>query len=150
MACLFCEIAAGRREASIVHADPVCVAFMDIHPVSDGHVLVVPRRHAALLGELEPAERAHVLEVATAIRQALPGAGLVAEGANLLLNDGAAANQHVPHLHVHVIPRQRGDSLGVAWRFASRMFDVFGRARKRARLEARAARIREALGSADG
>ena len=149
MSCLFCEIAAGRREASVVHADPLCVAFMDIHPVSDGHVLVVPRRHVSLLGELEPAERAHVLEATSVIRQALPRAGLAAEGANFLLNDGAAANQHVPHLHMHVIPRTRGDSLGVAWRFASRMFDVFGRARKRARLEACAARIREALASAD-
>ncbi len=150
MACLFCEIAGGRREASLVHADDVCLAFMDIHPVSEGHVLVVPRRHAALLGELTAHERAHVFDIAARIRGALPRAGLAADGANLLVNDGVAANQHVPHLHVHVIPRTRGDGLGVAWRFASRMFDVFGRARKRARLEACAARLREALAARGG
>ena len=149
MTCPFCEIAGGRRESSLVHADDLCLAFMDIHPVNEGHVLVVPRRHAALLGELMVQERAHLFEIAARIRAALPRAGVAADGANLLVNDGAAANQHVPHLHVHVIPRTRGDGPGVAWRFASRMFDVFGPARRRAGLEACAARIREAL-LADG
>lgn len=145
MVCLFCEIASGRREASIVHSDAVCMAFMDLHPVCEGHVLVIPRRHAERLDALDAHERGRVVELATAVRVAQARAGFAAEGANLLLNDGAAANQPVPHLHLHVVPRRRGDGLKIGWRFATRMLDFFGRASRRARLEAVASRLRAAM-----
>jgi histidine triad (HIT) family protein len=149
MGCLFCEIAAGRREASIVHSDEVCIAFMDLHPVCEGHVLVIPRRHAERIDALDARERGRVMEIATAVRVAQSRAGFAAEGANLLLNDGAAANQHVPHLHVHVVPRRRGDGLKIGWRFATRMLDVFGRASRRARLDASASKLRAAMAAPD-
>lgn len=129
-----------------MHADADCVAFMDIHPVSEGHVLVVPRRHAGHLGELSGAEQARLFQVASAVRAAQVRAGLGREGANLLLNDGPAANQHVPHVHLHVVPREAGDTARVGWRVVARMgFDRFGGARRRDRLEAAAAAIRAAL-----
>jgi histidine triad (HIT) family protein len=67
--------------------------------------------------------------------------GLARDGANLLLNDGSAANQHIPHLHLHLIPRCRGDRLRVLGRFAARMFNLFGRRQRRALLDSLAAEL---------
>ena len=142
MHCIFCEIATGERAASMVWEDDVCLAFMDIYPVRAGHVLVIPRRHAVLLTELEAVEQARVFEVATAVRAAARDVGWGAQGANLMLNDGAAANQHVRHVHVHVLPRQPGDSLRVWWAFARRMLNVFGSRDSRSGLDEQAARLR--------
>jgi diadenosine tetraphosphate (Ap4A) HIT family hydrolase len=115
--CLFCEILAGREPASVVHRDSRSCAFMDIHPVNPGHVLVIPTSHAALLAELDPERGADLFRlgqrVAAAIRRSDPGC----EGVNLLLADGAAAGQEIFHVHLHVIPRHRGDGSG--FRFGS-------------------------------
>ncbi len=142
MSCIFCEIAAGARAASMVWEDDCCLAFMDLHPVRAGHVLVIPRRHAVLLTDLDQDEQARVFAVAGAIRAASHDAGWGTEGANLMLNDGVAANQHIRHVHVHILPRQRGDGLKVWWAFARRMLNVFGSAGSRSGLNAQAERLR--------
>ena len=143
--CLFCAIVRGEAPGSIVHADAHCVAFLDIHPVRPGHALVVPRRHAVFLHELAPDERAALLEAAARIGVAQGAAGLPRAGGTLLVNDGPAAGQHVPHVHVHVIPRARGDLPAVVRAYAGRIFTRFGRAADRTALDALAARIRAHL-----
>jgi histidine triad (HIT) family protein len=111
--CLFCEIVAGRREAARVHEDAGTVAFLDHRPLFPGHVLLVPRAHHVLLGDLpsdqvEPLFRAARL-LSRAVREALE-----AEGTFLAINNGVS--QSVPHLHVHVVPRKKGDGLkGFFW-----------------------------------
>ena len=107
--CIFCDIISGLAPASFVHQDDLCVAFMDIHPVNPGHVLVVPRSHAALLTELDEASAGHLMQVAQQVDAALRRTGLKCEGVNLFLADGRAAGQDVFHVHLHVFPRFQGD-----------------------------------------
>lgn len=110
--CIFCEILAGRAEASFVHRDEVCSAFMDVRPVNPGHLLVVPNRHAASLGEVAPDEWARVAEVGRRLAGAVRRSGVKCEGVNLHLADGEAAGQEVFHVHLHVLPRFGNDGFG--------------------------------------
>jgi histidine triad (HIT) family protein len=114
--CVFCRIVDGRGEASIVASSDGAVAFLDLQPVTPGHVLVVPRAHAAHLADVEDADGAAVWSLAARVAAGLRAAGL-AEGVNLLLADGAVTWQTVWHVHLHVVPRRRGDGLRLlaAW-----------------------------------
>ncbi|MGC0362386.1 histidine triad (HIT) family protein [Rhodococcus sp. 27YEA15] len=113
MNCIFCAVIAGEADASIVYDDANVVAFMDIRPFTPGHLLVVPKRHGAGLAQLDPADGAHVFAVAQKIATALRTGPLPVDGVNLHLSDGAAAGQEVFHVHLHVIPRNRGDGFGL-------------------------------------
>ncbi|MGC4116038.1 MAG: HIT family protein [Myxococcales bacterium] len=111
--CVFCSIVAGEAKASIVYQDEATLAFLDSRPLFPGHVLVVPRPHVANLLEL-PLDQAPAL-VATAQRvaRALETA-LGCQGSFVALNN--KVSQSVPHLHVHVVPRTKGDGLkGFFW-----------------------------------
>jgi histidine triad (HIT) family protein len=107
--CVFCAIAAGSAPASIVYDDADLLAFMDIRPVTPGHLLVVPKRHAPFLVDLDEATGARMFSVAMRLAQAVRASGLRCEGINLFLADGEAAFQEVFHAHLHVIPRFAGD-----------------------------------------
>ena len=111
--CLFCGIVAGTVPAQIVLDDEVAVAFLDARPVFKGHVLVAPRQHYVTLPDL-PADLVGPLfsRVQRLSAAALPALG--AEGSFVALNN--TVSQSVPHLHVHVVPRTRGDGLrGFFW-----------------------------------
>lgn len=107
--CIFCDIVSGKADASIVYEDDVCIAFMDIQPITTGHVLVIPREHATNLSELSAETGGHIFRVAQQVAAALRESPIHCEGANLFLADGAAAGQDVFHVHLHVIPRYAGD-----------------------------------------
>jgi histidine triad (HIT) family protein len=107
--CIFCEILAGKTPANFVYRDELCAAFMDIRPVNPGHILVIPTRHAILLPELDEASIRQMLFTAQQVDAAIRASGLKCEGVNLFLADGRAAGQDVMHVHLHVIPRFRGD-----------------------------------------
>jgi len=107
--CVFCDIVAGRAPASIVHEDEIALAIMTIGPVNPGHVLILPKQHAALLADLDAATAAHLFALATRVAAAIRRSGVRCEGINLFLADGEAAGQEIPHLHLHVFPRFRGD-----------------------------------------
>jgi histidine triad (HIT) family protein len=94
---------------------------MDIHPVNPGHVLVVPRQHAILLTELDPEAAGHIFQVAQRIDSAVRSSIARCEAVNLFLADGRAAGQDVMHVHLHVIPRYKGD--GHHLRFSPAYFD---------------------------
>ena len=108
--CIFCAIASGDGPAEIIEEDEHTVAFMDINPWTRGHSLVIPRRHAKNIFEIEDDELAHVMtavkRLATRIRDTLQ-----CDGINLLNSAEAAAWQTVFHFHVHVIPRYEDDPL---------------------------------------
>jgi histidine triad (HIT) family protein len=112
--CLFCKIVAGEIPAQIVHEDDRTVAFMDINPGSRGHLLVVPRRHARDLLEIDQEDLAATMGAAQRMA-ARVGERLDADGVNLLNCCGSAAWQTVFHFHVHVIPRYDGDPLRLPW-----------------------------------
>lgn len=136
--CVFCAIMSGTAEVSLVHEDETVVAFMDLRPVTTGHLLVVPRAHLVHLGDLPAVLGAHLFTVAQSLAAALRASGLPCEGINLFLADGEAAGQDVFHAHLHVIPRTRGDGFGVV---------ADSRVRPRPELDAAAAAVRSGLGS---
>ncbi len=107
--CIFCKIINNEVPASIVYADEFCLAFMDIQPVTPGHVLVVPRQHVTGLGDLSPEIGGHLFQVGQKIAAGLRKSSIRCEGINFFLADGAVALQTVFHVHVHVIPRFVGD-----------------------------------------
>jgi histidine triad (HIT) family protein len=137
--CVFCAIAHGSGDASLLHEDDSVIAFMDIRPVYDGHLLVVPRQHSMLLNEVEPHTLTRVWEVVTLLNSALRESGLPCDGVNVFVADGEAAGQEVPHVHVHLIPRTVGD------RFGFKFPPGYGREPSRERLDEQAAMIRAAL-----
>ena len=113
MDCLFCRIVAGEAEAHVVLDEPDVVGFLDVRPVFKGHVLLVPRRHVDTLVEL-PDEL--VVPLFTAARRTadVVRTALGAQGSFVAMNN--VVSQSVPHLHVHVVPRTKGDGLrGFFW-----------------------------------
>jgi histidine triad (HIT) family protein len=111
--CIFCRIVRGFEPASIVYSDEKVLTFTDIQPVNLGHVLIIPKGHVAQLSELDEETGAQMFRVAMRISASLRRSEVKCEGINLLLADGEAACQGVFHVHLHVIPRFRGDDFGV-------------------------------------
>jgi len=109
--CVFCRIVEGSAEASTVYSDKIVLAFMDIHPVNQGHVLVIPKRHASNLAELDEKTGGHLFKVAMRVVGSIKRSGLKCEGVNFHLADGEVAGQDVAHVHLHVIPRFKRDGV---------------------------------------
>lgn len=111
--CLFCAIAAGSEPASIVFRDDRLCAFLDRTPLFKGHVLIVPRAHADNLHDLPDIDASGIFQAARRVVRALEE-GLQAQGAFVAVNH--RVSQSVPHLHLHVVPRTKGDGLrGFFW-----------------------------------
>ena len=112
--CLFWKIAAGDIPATRVYEDERTIAFMDINPGTRGHLLVIPREHAADLLEIDPKDLAAVALTAKTMAQRVKD-NLAADGVNLINSCGPVAWQTVFHFHMHVIPRYEGDTLRLPW-----------------------------------
>ena len=111
--CVFCDIAAGRSEADLVLEDEHCLGFLDIRPLFPGHCLLIPRIHVETLPELAPELITPLFLNAQRLSKAVPAA-LDAQGTFIAMNN--KVSQSVPHLHVHVVPRNRKDGLkGFFW-----------------------------------
>jgi histidine triad (HIT) family protein len=128
-ACIFCRIVAKQAPAHVVIEDDATLAFMDIFPVADGHVLVIPKAHASNLLDTQPADLAAVItrsrQIARAIREVL-----APDGIGVFQLNGTAAGQTVFHYHMHLIPRKQGDALQVHSRTAgdpARLAELAGR-----------------------
>jgi histidine triad (HIT) family protein len=112
-ACTFCAIVAGETPAHVVLDDEVAVGFLDVRPVFPGHVLLVPRDHHETLADLPPDQLAPLFERVQRLSVAVPEA-MGAVGTFVAMNN--KVSQSVPHLHVHVVPRTKGDGLrGFFW-----------------------------------
>ena len=111
--CVFCSIVAGDVPADAVLDEPEFLAFLDRRPVFKGHVLLVPREHVGTLPDLPAELRDGLLGAAQRLAAAVVD-GLGAQGSFVAMNN--VVSQSVPHLHVHVVPRTRGDGLrGFFW-----------------------------------
>jgi histidine triad (HIT) family protein len=112
--CIFCHIAAGQAPAERLYENDATVAFMDINPATDGHCLVIPRRHADDIWSLDPEDGVAVWRtvhrVARVVRDALG-----AEGLNLLVANGRVPFQTIFHYHVHAVPRYAYDDIHLPW-----------------------------------
>ncbi|MFP6578395.1 MAG: HIT family protein [Myxococcota bacterium] len=138
--CIFCAIVAGLAPAARVFDDDDCLAFMDIQPLARGHVLVIPKRHAENLFDLETDEAAAVARTAKQLAHALRTV-LEPEGLRLFQLNGAAAGQTVFHYHMHLLPRNADEpDVNPAALHGRKPAD-------RAELEELAGRIRTALDS---
>ena len=111
--CVFCSIVSGELEADRVLEDDVLVAFLDRRPLFKGHVLLVPRDHVVTLPDLPAALRDPFLAAGQRLAAAMVDA-LGAQGSFVAMNN--TVSQSVPHLHLHVVPRTKGDGLrGFFW-----------------------------------
>jgi histidine triad (HIT) family protein len=140
--CVFCAVVAGRAEASVVVEDETVVVWMDLNPVTHGHLLVVPRTHAVGLEDLDALTSAHVWSVGHRMAKVLRRSSLGCRGINIVVCDGEAAFQTVPHFHLHVIPRYPGDGVGAP-------FAVEPREREKSLRDRDAHAVRAALASMD-
>ncbi len=113
--CIFCRIVQGEVPAHKVYEDDACLAFLDIAPLAEGHVLVIPKPHAETLDTVPPETAAHLGRVLPKLGAALRSV-TGAAGFNVLQNNGTIAGQEVPHVHFHMIPRHDDDGLGYRWR----------------------------------
>ncbi|WP_431963638.1 HIT family protein [Nocardia sp. bgisy134] len=113
---IFADIIAGRAPASKVYEDDDVVAFMDIRPMTPGHLLVVPRVAARSLAELDPVVGGKLFQVGQRLAGALRESEVGCDGVNFFLADGVTAGQEVFHVHLHVIPRIPGDGFGLRGR----------------------------------
>jgi histidine triad (HIT) family protein len=113
MSCIFCEIVAGKAEAEIVWRNDDCVGFLDKRPLFPGHVLLVPAQHVKTLSDLPADQVGPLFEAAQSLERAVESA-MNAEGTFIAVNNNVS--QSVPHLHVHIVPRSKGDGLkGFFW-----------------------------------
>lgn len=113
--CAFCEIVQGDdRDAREVYRDDHVVAFFPTEPAVLGHTMVVPRRHIPDIWTLDDDIAAHLACATIAIAGAIKRT-VRPEGLNIIQSNGAAASQTVMHLHIHLVPRHTGDSIGRIW-----------------------------------
>jgi histidine triad (HIT) family protein len=111
--CLFCGIIAGTTPATIVLETDEVVGFLDVRPVFKGHTLLVPREHLVTLSDLPDALMVPLLGTAQRVADAITS-GLGAQGTFVAMNN--VVSQSVAHLHMHVVPRTKGDGLrGFFW-----------------------------------
>ena len=120
--CIFCKIVEKEIPATIVHEDDDVLVFMDIGPIIKGHVLVISKKHYDPVTETPDDLLAKLHITAKRIAQAQMN-GFGADGVNIIQNNGTAAGQEVPHIHVHVIPRFSDD--GHHWNWNAKKYDDF-------------------------
>jgi histidine triad (HIT) family protein len=111
MDCIFCKIVKGELPSYIVYEDDKVFAFFDVLPISPGHTVVIPKNHATDVESISDEDLSAMIVAVKRIGKAMMS-GLGVKGYSIFLDNKSAANQHVPHIHFHVVPRQEGDGLG--------------------------------------
>ena len=124
-----------------IYEDEKICAIMDVRPVNPGHILVFPSVCVPLMTELDDEILSQMMTIARKINKALRNSGLRCEGVNLLISDGKAAGQEIPHCHLHLIPRFNRDVFGL------RFPDGYPRKTERQELDDNAEKIKKSLGS---
>jgi histidine triad (HIT) family protein len=112
MDCIFCDILSGKRDGHVIYEDDLHIAFLDKYPIDTGHCLVIPREHHEKITDMKSLAVGEMFSVVPKIAKAI----LDATGASafsLGQNNGRAAKQIIPHVHIHIIPRY--DHKGTVW-----------------------------------
>ncbi len=112
MHCIFCDIVSGKREGHFIYEDADHVAFLDKYPIDKGHSLVVPKRHHEKITDMESSDVGNLFSKIPHIANKILGA-TKADAFSLAQNNGRAAKQIIPHVHVHIIPRY--NDAGAIW-----------------------------------
>jgi histidine triad (HIT) family protein len=132
--CIFCEIAAHRAPADIIFEDSLTVAFMDIHPASNGHSLVIPKRHFRNIFDIDDSNLESVMRMTRRVALATRNA-LGCDGMNIMLSNEKAGFQDVFHIHFHVIPRWLEDEYFMIWNRKRGDMDIMRKTAVRIRRE---------------
>lgn len=111
MDCLFCKIANRQLSAEVIYEDDAATGVLDIHPRAPGHTMVLPKVHAANILEL-PEENMGSIFIAVKNTTALLERSLLPHGFTIGINHGTVSGQTIEHVHIHIIPRFRGDGGG--------------------------------------
>ncbi|MNK83586.1 HIT-like protein [compost metagenome] len=111
--CIFCQIVNQEQAASLVYEDEDVISFLDLAPVNIGHLLVVPKQHVSSLGDLDARIGLRIFETAMRLLRILRNSHLGGDGMTLYLAEGESADQEIPHVHLHVIPRKQGDAVEI-------------------------------------
>lgn len=114
MDCIFCKIIRGEIPSAKLYEDENALAILDINPIAVGHALIISKEHYPAFLETPPETMAKLMKTSYKIIDAVVK-GTGAEGYNLLVNNNRCAGQVIPHLHIHVIPRKKGDGLRFEW-----------------------------------
>ncbi|MBL7001824.1 MAG: HIT family protein [Nitrosopumilus sp.] len=112
MGCLFCDILDGKKDGHFLYEDDSHVAFLDKYPIDVGHSLVLPREHHEKITDMTPVDVGKIFAIVPKIAKAVLDA-TNADAFSLGQNNGRAAKQIIPHVHIHIIPRY--DSKGTVW-----------------------------------
>lgn len=113
--CIFCKIANGEIPAATLYEDENFRVILDLGPASKGHALILPKMHAANIYELSDEMAAKAMILAKKMATAMTAA-LKCDGFNIVQNNGECAGQTVFHFHMHLIPRYKGDQVGITWK----------------------------------
>lgn len=113
--CIFCKLANGDIPTNALYEDDIVKVIFDLGPATRGHVLVVPKEHFDNIFSMDEKTAGHVFAVASKIAKFLNDE-LGCDGMNLLQNNGEIAGQTVFHFHMHLIPRYKGDEVGLTWK----------------------------------
>ena len=111
--CIFCQILEKKISGHIVYQDELVTAFLDIQPLNDGHVLIIPNTHFKLISDVDDEAAARMFNVARIINSAIRRSTIKSEGLNFWLADGETAFQDVFHTHLHCFPRYKNDGFGL-------------------------------------
>lgn len=112
--CIFCSIIEGHEPSVQIHHDDGFLVLMDKYPINPGHALLMPIKHYETLLQMPPVEVGKLYSLVPTIAKAIVSA-VKADGFNVGQNNGIAANQIVPHVHVHIVPRFHDDSPDGKW-----------------------------------
>ena len=110
--CVFCAIISGKIPAYKVHEDERTLAFLDIHPSSRGHTLIIPKVHVARVEDLSKEDSEALFKTLHGLVGGIQEA-MGAPASTIGINNGRESGQEVPHVHIHVIPRYTGDRGGI-------------------------------------
>jgi len=112
MTCIFCDILDGKCDSHIVYDDEDHIAFLDKYPIDDGHTLIIPKKHYEQITDMNSEDVGKIFSLVPKIAKAvLIGSG--ADAFSLAQNNGKAAKQIIPHVHIHIIPRY--NNKGTVW-----------------------------------
>ena len=113
--CIFCKIAAGMIPSATLYEDEAFRVILDVGPAAKGHMLILPKEHYANIMEMPEELVARVYVLAKKMAEKMEKV-LECDGINVLQNNHEAAGQTVFHFHIHLIPRKKGDKMGISWK----------------------------------
>lgn len=122
--CVFCKIVTGTIPSIKVYEDDLVLSFMDIYPLRRGHILTIPKQHQQQLHLLPAETRDRLLHTAARVAEAVYASAIKPDAVHYMVNDGPAAEQSVPHVHMHVLPRHKGDRWNFLMRLLRKPFDM--------------------------